>query len=484
MAFGESWGHDFSYYKPNTVKRRIERRMALLQIDSIEKYVEHVRKTDEELGALFRDLLIGVTNFFRDAGVFTNLEKTIIPKLFAEKKSRDPIRVWSAGCSTGEEAYSIAILLQEYMERTQKNYPLQVFATDIDGQAIAAARSGIYPASIDSDISPERLSRYFNKESVTSEGVPESYRINKKIRDVMIFSEQNVIKDPPFSNIDLISCRNLMIYLNGELHKKLIPLFHYALRPGGFLFLGTSESIGECTDLFQALDRKAKLYHRKDTTATSHYKFSGSFLLPMLPSTGSAQQKSSPQAAANKVPLRELVEKTLLRMIAPASTLVNEAGAIFYLHGRTGMFLEPATGEVAHYNILKMAREGLRHELTAALKKVVKEGGIIRRTGLQVKTNDHYSTVNLSVCPAADSSGAPQSPPLYLVVLEKEESAGTAERERQTESNAGEYEGTGDEGGGSLAGEQRYEQPFGGHRNRHHLRGPTTADPALYPLYD
>ncbi|MFP4618551.1 MAG: chemotaxis protein CheB [Spirochaetaceae bacterium] len=410
-------GHDFSHYKPTTVLRRIKRRMALLQIDEIEKYVEYVQKTEDELDALFRDLLIGVTNFFRDAEAFAALEETIIPKLFSGKSSGDSLRVWSAGCSTGEEAYSIAILLHEYMETTHENYNLQVFATDIDGQSISAARSGIYPASIAADVSPERLSRFFTEESVTSEGIPESYRIKKKIRDVMIFSEQNVIKDPPFSNLDLVSCRNLLIYLSGELHKKLIPLFHYALRPGGLLFLGTSESIGESTDLFHTLDRKAKLYRRKDTTG-AHYKSSGSFLPPMFSSPEKAYRKSSPQAEDTKVPLREVAEKTLLQKLAPASALVNEEGNIFYLHGRTGMFLEPATGEVGHYNILRMAREGLRHELTMALRKVVQEGGTVRRSRLRVKTNDHFSPVNLSVCPAADTSGAPSSPPLYLVVLE------------------------------------------------------------------
>ena len=233
-------GHDFTYYKPTTVVRRVERRMALLRFDGIEKYVEYARKSEDELDALFRDLLIGVTNFFRDAEAYAALEEAIIPQLFAGKRSGEPLRVWSAGCSTGEEAYSIAILLHEYMETLQENYNLQVFATDIDSRAIAAARGGIYPASIAADMSPERLSRYFTEESVTAEGTPESYRIHKKVRDVMIFSEQDLIKDPPFSNLDLISCRNLMIYLNGEVHKKLIPLFHYALRPGGILFLASA----------------------------------------------------------------------------------------------------------------------------------------------------------------------------------------------------------------------------------------------------
>jgi two-component system, chemotaxis family, CheB/CheR fusion protein len=433
-------GHDFSHYKPNSILRRIERRMALLQIDGIEKYVEYIHQKNDELDALFRDLLIGVTLFFRDTEAFSALEKTIAQNLFTGKSPGDFIRVWSAGCSTGEEAYSIAILFYEYMDTLNENYNLQVFATDIDGQAISAARSGIYPASIAADMSPERLSKFFTEESVTSEGIPESYRISKRIRDVMIFSEQNIIKDPPFSNIDLISCRNLMIYLNGDLHKKLIPLFHYSLRPGGMLFLGTSESIGESTDLFNTLDRRGKLYQRKDTIGVSHYNSFGSFLPSMFPSSEMTYRKSSPQDKVKNVPLRELAEKAILQKLAPASALVNEQGDIFYLHGRTGMFLEPATGEVGHYNILKMAREGLCHELTLALRKVAKDRVTLRRAGLRVKTNDHFSSVNLSVCPAEDLSGAPSDPPLYLVVLEEgidDSAEGDMQFERNTELDDG-----------------------------------------------
>jgi two-component system CheB/CheR fusion protein len=433
-------GHDFTHYKPTTILRRIERRMAILQIDGIEKYVEYVENKSDELNELFHDLLIGVTHFFRDSEAFTILEETIVGKLFAGKSSGDSVRVWSAGCSTGEEAYSIAILLHEHMTALKENYNLQVFATDIDGQAIATARSGIYPASIAADISPERLARFFTEESLSSEGVPESYRINKKIRDALIFSEQNIIKDPPFSNIDLISCRNLMIYLNGDLHKKLIPLFHYSLRPGGLLFLGTSESIGEGSDLFNTLDRRAKLFQRKDTGSTSQLRSYGSFLPPMFPASGNSDRKRSSQEAVKKISLRELAEKTILQRLAPASALVNSEGDIFYLHGRTGMFLEPATGEVGHYNILKMAREGLYHELSEGLRQVVKQGGIFSRSGLRVKTNGHFSSVNVSICTAISISGVASDPPLYLVVLE-EVSESSADQELQFDRSPGSDDG-------------------------------------------
>ncbi len=210
-------GHDFSQYKPSTLYRRIERRMAVHQIETLDHYVNYVQQTPTEVAALFRDLLIGVTRFFRDPAAFQALEEQIIPRLFAGKPADGVIRVWSAGCSTGEEAYSIAILLAEQQEALKQCFQVQVFATDIDRQAIATARVGLYPASIAADLSRERLARFFTAETDGS-----AYRIHKSIRDLLVFSEQNVIRDPPFSKLDLVSCRNLLIYLNGDLQKKLI----------------------------------------------------------------------------------------------------------------------------------------------------------------------------------------------------------------------------------------------------------------------
>ena len=258
-------GHDFSQYKPSTIVRRIERRMAVHQIERLDEYVRYLQQTPAEVEALFRDLLIGVTSFFRDPEAFEALQEQVIPQLFAGKPAGALIRVWVPGCSTGEEAYSLAILLQERMEELKQSFKVQVFATDIDRQAIDQARAGIYPASIAADISPERLARFFSQEPDGS-----AYRIHKSIRDMLIFSEQDVIKDPPFSKLDLISCRNLLIYMGGGLQKKLFPLFHYALNPGGMLFLGTSETVGEFVDLFATLDRKSKLYQRREEVAGAH----------------------------------------------------------------------------------------------------------------------------------------------------------------------------------------------------------------------
>ena len=407
-------GHDFSQYKPSTIHRRIERRMAVHQIESIDDYVKYQQQTPTEVEALFRDLLIGVTNFFRDPEAFQELEGQIIPKLFADKPAGGVVRVWSTGCSTGEEAYSIAILLQERMEMLKQTYTVQVFATDIDSRAIATARAGLYPASIETDISPERLARFFTPESDSS-----AYRIHKGIRDMLVFSEQDVIKDPPFSKLDLICCRNLLIYLGAELQKKLIPLFHYALNPGGVLFLGTSEGVGDFGELFAVLDRKAKLYRRAGNLQGAPRAALERFLPPMTAINAALSRAPDKTAFPAKLPLRELTEQALLQQIAPAGALVNAQGDILYLHGRTGMYLEPAPGETDINNILKMAREGLRHELTMALHKAAVTKEIVRTLGLRVKTNGHYTRVNLSIRPMTTGPAATPESPLYLVILEE-----------------------------------------------------------------
>jgi two-component system CheB/CheR fusion protein len=409
-------GHDFSQYKPSTIHRRIERRMAVHQIDMIDNYIKYLQQTPLEVESLFRDLLIGVTNFFRDTEAFQALEAQIIPKLFEDKPPGAVIRVWSTGCSTGEEAYSIAILLQERMETLKQSYTLQVFATDIDSRAISTARTGLYPASIAADLTPERLMRFFSAEAGGN-----AYRIHKNIRDMLVFSEQDVIKDPPFSKLDLVSCRNLLIYLGAELQKKLIPLFHFALKRGGMLFLGTSEGIGDFGALFEVVDRKAKLYQRKEDYKIAQRGMPGRFLPPMLEMNVKRQENeitTGPPTFPVKIPLRELTEQTLLQQIAPASALVNGQGDILYLHGRTGMYLEPAPGEVGISNILAMAREGLRRDLTMALRAVTNQKEIVRCPGLRVKTNGHFTLVNLTICPVAVNPATPSEPHLYLIILE------------------------------------------------------------------
>jgi two-component system CheB/CheR fusion protein len=377
----------------------------------MDAYVKYLQQAPEEVRALFNDVLIGVTNFFRDPEAFAALEDKVIPRLFEGKPVGAAVRVWCTGCSTGEEAYSIAILLQERLTTLRASYKVQVFATDIDSRAIATARTGLYPASIADDVTPERLARFFTLEPDGS-----AYRVHKGIRDLLVFSEHDIIKDPPFSKLDLISCRNLMIYLGAELQKKLISLFHYALLPGGILFLGTSETAGEQGDLFAVLDRKAKIYQRKEDFQGAQRAALGRFLPPLVEKdlTLTAGKAASPP----KLSLRELTEQTLLQHVAAVAALVNGNGDILYLHGRTGMYLEPAPGLAGIYNILKMAREGLRRDLTVALHKAATSHGTVHVQGVRVKTNGHFTLVNVSVCPVLGGPAGALDAPLFLVMLE------------------------------------------------------------------
>jgi two-component system CheB/CheR fusion protein len=439
-------GHDFSQYKPSTIHRRIERRMAVHQVDTIDRYVKFLQQTPAEVEALFRDLLIGVTSFFRDPDAFKLIEEQVIPKLFAGKNLDTVIRVWSAGCSTGEEAYSIAILLAEYQEVVKRSFKIQVFATDIDSMAISTARAGLYPSSISADVSPERLARFFAPEADGS-----GYRIHKGIRDMLVFSEQNVIKDPPFSKLDLISCRNLLIYMGGDLQKRLIPLFQYALNPGGYLFLGTSETVGDSIDLFNSLDRKLKLYQRKEDYRGIQRSVMGRFLTPISATDASLPRDSGKPAFPQKLPLRELTEQALLQQVIPAGALVNGQGDILYLHGRTGMYLEPVPGEVGVSNIIKMAREGLRRELTTALHKAVAAKDTVRYLGIRVKTNGDFTSVNLTIHPVAPRfKGGDGSVPtlapgemLYLVILDEAAPGGDGP-EKAIDSPPGDESAAGD----------------------------------------
>ncbi|MFP4084886.1 MAG: CheR family methyltransferase [Desulfonatronovibrio sp.] len=414
-------GHDFSQYKPSTIRRRIERRMAVHQIDNLSYYVKFIQRNSAEVEALFRDMLIGVTSFFRDKEAFEVLGEQAVAKIFAARPARRTIRVWVPGCSTGEEAYSLAMLFAEYRKSSALEQKIKIFATDIDSQAITFARAGLYPVNIVNDIGPERLERFFDKELNGN-----VYQIKKNIRKMLVFSEHNILKEPPFIRLDLISCRNLMIYLDDKLQKKLIPLFHYSLNPQGFLFLGTSESIGGFRDLFAAQNRKYKIFLRKNDTVNSHHTLQ-TRALPSLPAQNASVSRSSTDSKhPRKLSLRELTEKALLQQMAPVAALINSQGDILYLHGRTGQYLEPAPGEAGVNNILLMAREGLRLELTTALHKAVVDQKVVFRPDLRVKTNGEVVTANLSVrrvqapLPGSREEQSEKSDgDLYLVVLEK-----------------------------------------------------------------
>ena len=404
-------GHDFSEYKKRTILRRIERRMAVRQLTTLEAYAEAVQEHPEEVTALFRDLLIGVTDFFRDPDAFAALEGPI-QHVLRHKQDGDTLRVWVPGCSTGEEAYSLAIVLQEQMEVAKRQLKLQLFATDIDPVAIEQARTGLYPASALADMAAARRTRYF-----ALEGDGGRYRIHKSLREMLVFSEQNVIKDPPFSRLDLISCRNLLIYLGPELQSKLIPLFHYALNPGGLLLLGTSESVGSFGDLFTLLDPKAKLYERKNDVNAVLRRNSG-LLFPSMSNYRTTIRLPDKAPRMRKYPLRELTERAVLQYHSPAAALINPQGEILYLHGRTGRYLEPPPGE-SSLNIPKMAREGLAHELRLALLEIAKGGKVVTRPRLRIRTNGDYSWVNLTIRFVEVDRDAPSKVGLYLVVWEE-----------------------------------------------------------------
>jgi two-component system CheB/CheR fusion protein len=403
-------GHDFSQYKQNTIRRRVERRMALHQIERSSEYLRYMQEHAEEVSALFRDLLIGVTNFFRDPEAFAALETLAIPRIVASVPPGSAIRVWVCGCSTGEEAYSIAILIQEHLEKLQHTYKVQIFATDIDSQATDQARSGVFPASIAADVSAERLARFFKLEA---NGF---YHIEKVIRDSLIFAEQDALKDPPFSKLNLVSCRNLLIYLNADLQKRLIDIFHYALVPDGMLLLGNSETTGDRPLLFNALDRKAKLYLRRAEE--------GAIVRPMMtefPSFPPAARVApsplaDPPRGKKKLSLREITEQSLLHHYSRAALLVDPYGEILYFHGRTGNYLEPAVGDAVS-DVIAMAREGLRRDLKAALHRAVAKNEPVYLDSVQVKTNGHYVTVNLTILPIGNP--APPLPNLFLVILDE-----------------------------------------------------------------
>jgi two-component system CheB/CheR fusion protein len=382
----ERTGHDFSFYKKTTVYRRIERRMAIHQLDRIADYVHHLRENPQELDLLFKELLIGVTNFFRDPATWAYLQEKTLPDLLAATPPGTTLRAWVAGCSSGEEAYSLAIIFRELQEQRKPHdrCSLQIFATDLDPDAIEKARRALYPANIAIDVSEARLKRFFVEDGG-------SFRVAKEIREMVIFAPQNVLSDPPFTKLDLLTCRNLLIYLGGELQKRLLPLFHYSLNPGGILFLGSAETIGSFTDLFSPIDAKSRLYRR---VGGNHGMAALEFPTRTVPNSPLADQEDTSSRPAPN--LQSLVEQRLLQQFAPAAVLVNDKGDIIYISGRTGKYLEPAAGK-ANWNIHAMAREGLRHDLALALQKALRQGNLVEAKGLSVGTNGDRQHFDLAV---------------------------------------------------------------------------------------
>ena len=386
-------GHDFSQYKKSTINRRIERRMSMHNIDNLEVYARYLKQHTEEIYKLFKELLINVTSFFRDPEAFIALKQDILPLLFADKPEDYVLRIWVSGCASGEEAYSIAILLREYMDETRIERKVLLYATDLDDDAINTARAGFYPPNIAQDIHPERLRQFFIQEKT-------GYRVKKSIREMVVFAVQNVIKDPPFTRLDLLSCRNLMIYLEPEVQSRLIPAFHYALKPGGVLFLSPSESIGNYPDLFKPLDRKWKFYRATGTLASTRAVMSGGLVWTRHPDAKVAEEVAPKVRITN---FAELTKRVLLQFYAPASALTDEKGTLLYVHGDTGRYLRPAPGQ-ATLNIIEMAREGLQLHLRNALQTAIDRNTNTLNHEVLLKSNDHFLPVIFSVrqLPGAD----------------------------------------------------------------------------------
>ena len=413
-------GHDFSFYKPSTIGRRIERRMSVHQVERVIDYVRLLQQNPREVSLLFKELLIGVTNFFRDGEAFETLKQKCLTHLIKEKTNNGSLRLWVPGCSTGEEAYSVAILVQECLEEIGTHLGVQIFATDIDSDAVEVARSGLYPSSIAADVSRDRLKRFFTKEDA-------SYRINKNIRETLVFAPQDIIRDPPFTKLDLISCRNLLIYLEAVIQKKLLPLFHYALHPGGMLFLGTSETIGSFTDLFKVVDKKWKIFQRKQTAAAYHIAVE--FPFPSKIGADSDTFTDKPE----EMNLPRLTEKILLENYAPPSLIINETGDILYVHGRTGAFLEPAPGE-ARLNLMEMAREGFKPELQIAVREALTQQKDVIRQDLKVKDNGGWRRLDLTVKPLNLTDTAVG---MLLVVFEERPLAAAVKKTTPAKKTAG-----------------------------------------------
>jgi two-component system CheB/CheR fusion protein len=379
-------GHDFSLYKKNTLFRRIERRMSVHQIDKIASYVRFLQENPKESEILFKELLIGVTSFFRDASVWKKLHESILPDLIRKMPNGHIIRAWIPACSTGEEAYSLAIVFKEVVEKQKpkKNITLQIFATDLDVDAIDIARKGVFPSNIAADVSKERLSLFFKSQE-------DGYRVNNAIREMVVFAPHNVIKDPPFTKMDFISCRNLLIYMEPELQKKLMNLFHYSLNPGGIMLLGNAETIAGESTQFTLMDTKFKLYKRSLNKLTPE--------LLNLPGVVSNRKKNTDEEMKPMVlneSIQSLADNMLLQRFSPASVLVNEQGDIVYITGRTGKYLEPAAGK-ANMNIYSMAREGLRQELHGALHKAMQNYEPVILRNIKIGTNGDLRWLDVTV---------------------------------------------------------------------------------------
>jgi two-component system CheB/CheR fusion protein len=401
-------GVDFSHYKMNTIKRRIIRRMLLYKLETLEEYFLYLKQHAPEINVLYQDMLINVTSFFRDPDMIEYLKKSVLPRIIKTKSQGDPLRIWIPACATGEEAYSLAIVLMEVLENKPPKFHVQIFATDLSDMAISRSRLGLYSVNELENVSKERMERFFEK-------IDGSYRVVKSIRDLCVFATHNVFKDPPFSRLDLISCCNLMIYLDNMLQKKIISIFHYCLRDTGLLVLGKSETIGAAPELFTQVEKKYKLFSKKKEKSTSivfdmHYRVPGT----ELPTPATKNYKADLKMPGDSPNLENIVDDILLRQFVPASVVVNGHLDILQFRGSTSLFLEPSHGK-ASLNLLKMARPGLVFELRNTIHKVNKSGERLKKTGLEIRVNGniHHASIEVMQLPSPDEER------LFLVIFQE-----------------------------------------------------------------
>ncbi len=375
-------GRDFCSYKPSTIRRRIERRLAVHQLESATEYTTFLEANPHEIDRLFKDLLIGVTTFFRDPDVWRALAKEGLEPLLRSRKPGRPLRIWVPGCSSGEEAYTIAMLATELGASMGGKFDLQIFATDLDAEAIAIARRAVYPNGIAADVTPDRLERFFVRDD-------DHYRVRPEVRDRVVFAPHDLLSDPPFTRLDLLSCRNVLIYMEQALQERLLPMFHYSLANGGLLLLGTSETIGRFSSIFAPINARARLFRRiggpSPARALSDLRGAGS---------GGVRGPVAPLGPTTRS-IAETVERILTARYLPPSIVVNEQGDIVHIYGRTGLYLEPAPGRPSH-NAFVMARPGLQLALTTLVRKALAQHEPVVQEGVEVRTNGDFSRVTVS----------------------------------------------------------------------------------------
>jgi len=404
-------GIDFTLYRHSTIKRRVLRRSLLLRMQSVNEYVRVLSDQPAELEALCQDILIKVTHFFRDPEVFEALKEQVFPALLANHAKGVPIRIWVPGCSTGEEAYSIAICLLEALSPRRPSAPIQIFGTDVSKAAIERARAGVFLENIAADLSPSRLHRFFTKSG-------KQYQISRAIRDMCIFSQHDLTRDPPFSRLDLVSCRNVLIYFEAALQKKILPLFHYALKPGGFLILGTSETAGGVSDLFDLIDKKHKIHVKISVTAHPRIDFAQGRVGLDHENTRTMHKRTD--GPPGRLDAFQEADRLITRRYTPAGVIINADLQIVQFRGHTGPYLEPAPGD-ASLDVLKMARDGLTFELRAAIHKAKRTREPARAEGIRLRDGAEGREVAIEVIPLRDGLGTADNTIAhwFLVIFEE-----------------------------------------------------------------